>query len=128
MGDLERVRRELSASQQYRALLAVLEAIVAHRDLGALFRELAGQLHQVLRFDKLILVLLAATGDTVRGHILESSGPAPDQSLFAHAPTEETPSGMVLRTQLPLIVSGRDQLARRCATVWTPPCCGAPLA
>jgi hypothetical protein len=36
---------------QYRALLAVSEAIVSHRDLSVLFHELAGRLHQVVRFD-----------------------------------------------------------------------------
>lgn len=34
---------------QYRALLAVSEAIVSHRDLPALFHDLAGRLHQVVR-------------------------------------------------------------------------------
>jgi hypothetical protein len=33
------------ADQRYRALLAVSEAIVSHRDLSALFHELAGRLH-----------------------------------------------------------------------------------
>ena len=36
-------------SQPYRALLAVSEAIVSHRDLPALFHELAGRLQQVVR-------------------------------------------------------------------------------
>ena len=49
--------------EPYRALLAVSEAIVAHRDLSALFHELAGRLCQVARFDYLALVLHeAATG------------------------------------------------------------------
>ena len=39
----------------YRALLAVSEAIVSHRDLSALFHELAGRLHHVVRFDYLSL-------------------------------------------------------------------------
>jgi hypothetical protein len=44
MGNLERDGQERVASQQYRTLLAVSEAIVSHRDLGALFHELAGRL------------------------------------------------------------------------------------
>src|ERR1700737_176610 len=40
-----------AADDRYRALLAVSEAIVSHRDLAALFHELAGRLHQVGRFD-----------------------------------------------------------------------------
>jgi hypothetical protein len=44
----------------HRALLAVSEAIVAHRDVSALFQELAGRLCQVVRFDSLALVLYEA--------------------------------------------------------------------
>jgi formate hydrogenlyase transcriptional activator len=111
MGDLERDGRELSARQQYETLLAVSEAIVAHRDLDALFHELAGRLHQVVRFDFLGLVLLDAASDTARMHILETSGPRPDQ-WFTPLPVEEHPSGMVLQTQQPLIVSEQNQMAR----------------
>jgi hypothetical protein len=42
-------------------LLAVSEAIVSHRDLSALFHELASRLHQVVRFDYLALFLHYAT-------------------------------------------------------------------
>jgi len=48
--------RMLSADQQYRTLLAVSETIVSHRDLRALIHDLAGLLHQVVRFEYLILV------------------------------------------------------------------------
>ena len=41
----------------YRALLAVSGTTVWHRDLLALFHELAGLLHQVVRFDYLTLFL-----------------------------------------------------------------------
>jgi hypothetical protein len=40
-----------SADHKYQALLAVSEVIVSHRDLSALFHELAGRLHQAVRFD-----------------------------------------------------------------------------
>jgi hypothetical protein len=46
-----------SACQQYPTLLAVSAAIIAHRDLGALFHELADRLHQVVRFDYLACLL-----------------------------------------------------------------------
>ena len=61
----------------YRALLAVSEAIVSHRDLSALFHELAGRLHQVVRFDYLALVLHEAATNTMRLHVLETSEPVP---------------------------------------------------
>src|SRR5258708_32554823 len=43
--------------ERYRALLAVSEAIVSHRDLSALLHDLAGRLQQVVRFDYLGLLL-----------------------------------------------------------------------
>jgi hypothetical protein len=45
-----------AADDRYRALLAVSAAIIAHRDLSALFRELASRLRQVVHFDHLGLV------------------------------------------------------------------------
>ena len=67
----------IAASDAYRALLAVSEAIVAHRDLSALFHELAGRLHQVVQFDGLALVLHEAATNTMRLHVLEASEPIP---------------------------------------------------
>ena len=60
-----------ASDEPYRALLAVSEAIVSHRDLSALFHELAGRLHEVVRFDCLGLVLHEAASQTMRLHILE---------------------------------------------------------
>jgi formate hydrogenlyase transcriptional activator len=111
MVDLECDGHVLVACQRYQTLLAVSEAIIAHRDLGGLFHELAGRLHQVARFDFLGLVLLDAGGDTARLHFLETSGPRPDQ-WFTPLPLDETPSGLVLQTQQPLIVAEQHQLAR----------------
>src|SRR5262249_32789541 len=92
----------------YRALLAVSEAIVSHRNFAALFHELAGHLRQVVCFDYLALFLHDAANDTTRLHLLEG-GPSPER--FPPLSVEDTPSGMVLQTQEPLIVSGLDQLA-----------------
>ena len=50
-----------STDHRHQALLAVSEAIVSHRDLSALFHELASRLHQVVRFDYLALFLHYAT-------------------------------------------------------------------
>jgi hypothetical protein len=63
MGDLLRDGQALS----YRTLLAVAEAIVSHRDLQALFHDLAGRLQQVVRFDYLALLLHEAASDMLRG-------------------------------------------------------------
>jgi formate hydrogenlyase transcriptional activator len=88
---------------RYRALLAVSEAIVSHRDLSALFHELTSRLQQVVRFDYLALLLHEAVGNTLRLHVLEPGGPTlpvPPRSL----PVGETPPGLVWQTQQPLIV------------------------
>src|SRR5436190_22523926 len=100
MGEL--AREEAAAScQQYRALLAVAEAIISHRDLQALFHDLAGRLRQVVRFDYLILVLHDPANNTMRRHILETSEPWPVQVLGA-LPVEEGPAGWPGQTQQPL--------------------------
>ena len=52
---LDSTQDELTVAcrQQYRTLLEVAEAIVSHRDLQALFHDLAGRLRQVVHFDYL---------------------------------------------------------------------------
>jgi len=104
MADLERDGQELSARQQYQTLLAVSAAIVAHRDLGALFHELADRLHQVVRFDLLVCVLHDATSNTMRLHVLESTEPIPGEAPRPVS-VEEDPAGVVFQTQHPLIIS-----------------------
>src|SRR5262249_25614652 len=89
---------------RYRTLLAVAEAIVSHRDLHALFHDLAGRLQQVVRFDYLILVLHDGANNTMRRHILETSDPAPIQA-WAALPVAEGPAGWVWQTQQPLVIS-----------------------
>jgi formate hydrogenlyase transcriptional activator len=87
----------------YRALLAVSEAIVSYRDLSALFPELAGRLHPVVRFDYLALLLHEAASHTMRLHVLEPSEP----TLLSSPPSDpagESPSGLVWQTQRPLII------------------------
>ncbi len=88
----------------YRALLAVSEAIVSHRDLSALFHDLAGRLHQVVKFDFLALVLHDAGTNTMRLHILETSEPIRLPSV-TDLPLVEDPAGWIWQTQQPLIIS-----------------------
>src|SRR5437588_778564 len=66
MDDLPRNAHALSSGQGYRTLLAVGEAIVAHRDLPALFHDLGGRLQEVVRFDYLVLALHDAASNTLR--------------------------------------------------------------
>jgi formate hydrogenlyase transcriptional activator len=93
-----------STDHKYQALLAVSEAIVSHRELSALFHELAGRLHQVVRFDYLVLYLHEATSNTMRMHVLEGTEPTPLPSA-AVLPLEEDPAGWVWQTQQARIFS-----------------------
>ncbi len=101
----------IAASDAYRALLAISEAIVAHRDLSALFPELAGRLHQVVHFDGLALVLHEAASNTMRLNVLETSEPTPHQPVLVF-PVEDDPAGLVWQDQQPLITSSVAELGR----------------
>src|SRR5262245_15260608 len=101
MSEVVRAERAVATCQQYRALLAVSEAIVSQRDLQGLFHDLAGRLHQVVRFDYLGLVLHDAANNTTRLHVLETSEPTSSQWFTAH-PADDEPAGVVLETQEPL--------------------------
>src|SRR5262249_57464948 len=59
------------SSQQLRILLEVAEAIVSNRELSAMFKNLAGLLHRVARFDHLWLNLGDGAGDTLRLYVME---------------------------------------------------------
>src|SRR5258708_3580319 len=93
-----------SRDPKYQALLAVSEAIVSHRDLSALFHELAGGLHQVVHFDYLGLALHEATSNTMRIQLLEGPEPTPLPSPSV-IPLEEEPAGWVWQTQQACIFS-----------------------
>src|SRR6516225_11031363 len=100
-----------STDHKYQALLAVSEAIVSHRDLFALFHELAGRLHQVVRFDYLGLALHEATSNTMRMHVLEGTEPTPLPSGPV-LPLEEDPAGWVWQTQQARILSNVSEEKR----------------
>ena len=101
----------MPSCEQYRALLAVSEAIVAHRDSGALFHELADRLRQVVHFDYLGCTLHDATSNTMRLHVLESTDPI-SVPVYPPFSVEEDPGGMVLQTQHPLIISNVAEESR----------------
>jgi formate hydrogenlyase transcriptional activator len=107
-----RIDGEATATgDRYRALLAVSQAIVAHRDLSALFHELAGRLPQVVRFDYLSLVLHEPATDTMRLHVLETCEPVPPDTVIVLPPADD-PAGLVWQTQQPLITSRVADLGR----------------
>jgi formate hydrogenlyase transcriptional activator len=96
---------------RYRALLAVAEAIVSHRDLSALFQELADQLQQVVRFDFLALVLHEAASNTMRLHVLGAAEPAALPSDLT-LPVDDDPAGLVWQTQQPLLIANLAEATR----------------
>ena len=57
----------------HQSLLDVSQAILQHRDLNGLFRDLAVRLRAIVPFDFLNLVLYDAATNTMRLHILESA-------------------------------------------------------
>jgi hypothetical protein len=88
-------RQATATGAAYRALLAVSVATVWQRDLPALFHELAGLLHQVVRFDHLTLFLhdaarsapRAAPAPPGRRSPRGASGLLPSLSRFALSAT-----------------------------------------
>jgi formate hydrogenlyase transcriptional activator len=101
----------IASRQQYQTLLAVAEAIVAHRDLQALLHDLAGRLHEVVRFDHLVLVRYDADSNMMHRHVFDNAEPLPVEPPNAFA-VDDDPGGLVLQSQQPLIVSNLAELAR----------------
>ena len=89
----------------YQSLLDVSQAILQHRDLAGLFRDLSARLHAVLHFDFLNLILHDRDRNIMRLHILESTtGSTPEVPQLELSP-EESPSGWVFLHQKPLVIA-----------------------
>ena len=94
---------------QYRALLAVSEAIISNRDLGGLFRDLARRLSSVITFDYVSVLLHDAERDVMRLILWQTPDREPLRAGW-EGPVEGTGAGWVWRTQEPLVVhdAGRE--------------------
>jgi formate hydrogenlyase transcriptional activator len=110
MGD-SRVNSVPASCQQYQALLATAEAIVAHRDLKALLHDLALRLRQVVPFDALVLVRYDAANNLMHRHVFDHVDPLPAEPPAAFT-VEDDPGGLVLQTQQPLVMSTLAEAAR----------------
>jgi formate hydrogenlyase transcriptional activator len=88
----------------YQSLLDVSKAILQHRDLSGLFRDLSTRLRSILHFDFLNLVLHNPSTNTMRLHILETASGAPVEAPQLELAPEESPSGWVFLHQEPLII------------------------
>jgi formate hydrogenlyase transcriptional activator len=88
---------------RYAALLRVSQTLAMHRSNAELFRVLAGELHQVVPFDYLALILHDPDANEMRLVVLEPEGsPAPP---FSSQPVEaEGPAATAWLTQQPLVI------------------------
>src|ERR1700722_7405694 len=88
----------------HQSLLDVSQAILQHRDLAGLFRDLAVRLRAIVPFDFLNLVLYDAATNTMRLHILESTTEVEPDVPEMEFPPEDSPSGWVYVHQEPLVI------------------------
>ncbi len=88
---------------RHKGLLEVSEAIAVHRDLTELFRDLAQRLPQVVQVNFVALSLHDPERNVMRLHTLQANVPA-DIVGGHEEPVEETPAGVVWKTQQPILV------------------------
>src|SRR4051812_29383875 len=98
-------------NEQHRALFAVADAIASHRELSALFHELATRLGRVVAFDALSLVLHDPATNHMRLHVLEFSGQVPAGFTIDLDPDDD-PAGLVWQSQKPLVTSKQSDVKR----------------
>src|SRR6516225_7831977 len=88
---------------QLRLLLEVSESIASHRDIAALFQDLAQRLPRIVPFDLINLVLYDPTRDLMRVHALVV--PECDKTLPGlEFDLSETSSGLAWQSQQPVLV------------------------
>jgi formate hydrogenlyase transcriptional activator len=98
--------------RQLEALLEVAESIAQHRDLAALFHDLAERLHCVVEFDFLTLVLHDPVRNVMRLHILETRLPTPAKKTGTESPIDGHPSGWVWQSQQTFVVTDTEEDGR----------------
>jgi formate hydrogenlyase transcriptional activator len=94
-----------------RLLLEVSQAIASHRDLEELFRDLAQRLPKIVPFDYINAVLHEPARDVMRLWLFVTSTPS-TISPGLELPIDESPGGLVWKTQRPLIVNDVTQERR----------------
>ncbi|HKO31980.1 MAG TPA: sigma 54-interacting transcriptional regulator [Nitrospiraceae bacterium] len=89
-----------------RLLLEVSEAIVSHRDLSSLFRDLAHRLPAIAPFDFIGLILHDSAKNLMKVHVLETAAAHHLTTKLdgLELPIEESSSGWVWTHQQPLII------------------------
>ena len=94
-----------------RLLLEVSEAIASHRDLVELFRDLAQRLPEIVPFDYINAVLHEPARDVMRLWLLVTETPS-TISPGLELPVDESPGGVVWKTQRPMTVNDVTQERR----------------
>ncbi|HKQ35985.1 MAG TPA: sigma 54-interacting transcriptional regulator [Nitrospiraceae bacterium] len=97
--------------ERLRLLLEVSESIAAHRDLEELFRDLAQRLPQIVPFDYINAVLHEPARDVMRLWLLVTATPS-TISPGLELSVDESPGGLVWKTQQPLTVNDIGQERR----------------
>jgi len=100
-----------SERDRLRLLLEVSESIASHRDLEELFRDLARRLPQVVPFDYINAVLYDSSRNVMRLWLLVTAQPS-TISPGLELPVDESPGGLVWKTQQPLTVNDVTQERR----------------
>ncbi|MDZ4856333.1 MAG: sigma 54-interacting transcriptional regulator [Nitrospirota bacterium] len=90
-------------AERYQALLEVAQAISIHRDLHALFQDLAQRLPRVVHVNFVVLTLHDSERNTIRVHTIQANVPA-DLIGGHEGPVEESPAGLVWQTQQSILV------------------------
>ena len=91
-------------SDQLRLLIEVSEAVATHRDLTALFRDLARRLPSIVRFEFIALFLHDPEKNVMR---VNSLGTSDAESIppGLELPLDQSYSGLVFTTQQPVFVN-----------------------
>ena len=97
--------------ERLRLLLEVSESIASHRDLEELFRDLAQRLPQIVPFDYINAVLHEPARDVMRLWLLVTTTPS-TISPGLELSIDESPGGLVWKTQQPLTVNDVTQEQR----------------
>ena len=93
-----------SQSLAHQSLLDVSQAILQHRDLSGLFRDLSERLRAIVPVDFLNLVLYDAANNSMRLHILQSASDVEPDMPEMEFPQEDSPSGWVYLHQKSLVI------------------------
>jgi formate hydrogenlyase transcriptional activator len=94
-----------------RLLLEVSESIASFRDLKELFQVLSRRLPRVVPFDFINLVLHDPARNVMRLQILATEEPTTIQPGY-ETPIDESPAGLVMNTQRPLMIGDLKDEAR----------------